>query len=169
MKIINHGKYEILTTRVDAINKFMQLQGVCRGEISGQNAIEFYCQKNGKITITNPPTRRAENDNSTNLFAEILEEDGKTYVSYYTAFSKSSNVLKIILLVTYLLIAIFAVAVTIIGRGETYYLPILVLGLALFGTKLFAGAKEEKNFPKDSEILINELEKRVEAVNLWDK
>ena len=48
-------------------------------------------------------------------------------------------------------------------------IPILFLGLLLFGFKLFSATKEEKNSPMDSEILINELEKRVEAVNLWDK
>lgn len=169
MKKISQGKYELLTTKADAIDKFMQMQGICREEISGENSIEFYCHKNGKIIITNPPTRRVERDNSTNLYAEIIEQDSKAYVTYYTAFSQSNNVLKMIFLAIYLLIAIFAIAVTIIGKVKTYYLPILVLGLVFFGIKLFASTKEEKNSPKDSEILIKELEKRVEAVNLWDK
>ena len=49
MKKINQGKYEVFTTKEDAIDKFMQMQGVCREKISGDNLIEFYCQKNGKI------------------------------------------------------------------------------------------------------------------------
>lgn len=169
MKKLSQGMYEIFTTKADAIDKLMQMQGICREEISGENLIEFYCQKNGKIVITNPPTRRVENDNSTNLFAEIIEQNGKTYVSYYTTYSKSSNIFKLIFLAIYLFMAVFAIALTIIGKEKTFYLPILALALVFFGIKLFAGTKEEKNSPKDSEILIKELKKRVEAVNLWEK
>ena len=169
MKKISQGKYEIFTTKQDAIDKFMQLQGTCREEISGENCIEFYCFENGKIIITNPPRRHIENENSTELFAEIIEQDDKTYVTYYTAFSKSSNVLKMIFIVIYLLLAVFAIIGIIIFKVKTYHLPVLAFGLISFGIKLFYSTKEEKNSPKDSAVHIKEHEKRVEAVNLWDK
>ena len=169
MSKISQGKYKLFTTKADAIDKFMQLQGVCREELSNDYLIQFYCSKKGKISITNPPKRDFENESSTSLFAEIIEQDGKTYISYYTAFSKSHNILKKIFIVIYLLMAIFAIAVAIIGKVKTYYLPILIFGVASFSIKLFAGTKEKKNSLKDSETLINELEKRVEAVNRWDK
>ena len=169
MKKINQGKYEILTTKVDAIDKFMQMQGACREQLSGENPIEFYCSNKGKITITNPPTRSVVNDTSTNLFAKIVEQDDKVYVTYYTAFSQSTNVLKTIYISIYLLMGVFAIIGTIISKVKTYYLTILAFGLISFGIKSFAIAKEETNSSKDSEILINELEKRVEAVNLWNK
>ena len=78
MKKISQGKFEICTTKADAIDKFMQMQGVCREELSSENLIEFCCSKKGKISITNPPKKHIEHTNSTNLFAEIIEEDGKT-------------------------------------------------------------------------------------------
>ena len=56
MKKISQGQFEIRTTKVDAIDKFIQMQGVCREKINGENPIEFYCSKKGKIIITNPPT-----------------------------------------------------------------------------------------------------------------
>ena len=71
---IEQGKFEIFTTKADAIDKFMQMQGVCREELSSENLIEFYCSKKGKIAITNPPKKHIEHTNSTNLFAEIIEE-----------------------------------------------------------------------------------------------
>ncbi len=166
---ISQGKYELFTTKEDAIDKFMQLQGVCREEINGENPIMFYCTKKGEILITNPPTRHVENDNSTNLFAEIIEENGKTYVTYYTSFDKSNNVLNMIFIVIYLLLAVFAIVVTIMDKDKAYYLAIFGLALPFFGVKLFASTKEEENSPKDSEILIKELKNRIEAVNLWDK
>ena len=34
MKKIEQGEFEIFTTKADAIDKFMQMQGVCREELS---------------------------------------------------------------------------------------------------------------------------------------
>ncbi|MBO5211470.1 MAG: hypothetical protein J6B80_06025 [Clostridia bacterium] len=169
MKKISQGEYQLLTTKADAIDKLMQMQGVCREEISGENAIQFYCLKNGKITIINPPTRRVENDNSTILFGRVIEKDGKTYVTYYTAFSKSNNVTKLIFLLMDFLMAAISIVYVVLSKTQMYYLPILILALPLFSFKFFVGTKEEKNSKTDSEILIKELEKRVEAVNYWDK
>jgi len=169
MKKISQGRYELFTTKADAIDKFMQLQGICREEISGEKPIEFYCTKKGKIIITNPPTKRVERHHSTNLFAEVVQQEGKTYVTYYTKFDKLNNILNLIFIVIYLLIGVLAIVFAIASKNEIYYLPILLLGVLLFGYNLLVNTKEETNSPKDSEILIKELEKRVEAVNLWDK
>ena len=171
MAKINQGKYEVFTTKEDAINKFMQLQGVCREKISEENPIEFICTKKGKIVITNPSSNRrmTDGDNATNLFAEVLEEDGKTYVNYYTEFSKANNILKLIFLVIYSLMSIFAIVLAIKLDYKMYYIPILALAILFYGIELFATTKEKKNSPKDSETLIKVLENRVEAVNLWDK
>ncbi|MBR6743138.1 MAG: hypothetical protein IKL94_01425 [Clostridia bacterium] len=169
MKKISQGKYELFTTKADAIDKFMQLQGICREEISGEKPIDFYCTKKGKIIITNPPTKRVESHHSTNLFAEVVQQEGKTYVTYYTKFDKLNNILNLIFIVIYLLIGVLAIVFAIASKNEIYYLPILLFGVLLFGYNLLVNTKEETNSPKDSEILIKELEKRVEAVNLWDK
>ncbi len=167
MKKIEQGKYEIFTTKEDAIDKFMQIQGICRENISGENTINFNCYRNGKITITNPPRRRTPN-NSTNLYAEIIEEDGKTYVAYYTEYSKSNSVFKLIYYVMLILIAVFGIIFAVICQ-KIDSLIILVSGVVLGVIEISYSTKEEKNSPKDSKILIEELEKRVEAVNQWDK
>ena len=175
MPKINQGKYEVFTTKEDAINKFMQMQGICRERISGENPIEFSCNKKGKIVIANPssnrrsPRRRTADYSSTNLFADILEQDGKVYVAYYTSFSVLNNILNCIFLVIYSLMFIFGIVLTIKLDYEFYYLPILFLGLIFSGIQIFSIVKEKKNSPKDSKTLIKVLENRVEAVNLWDK
>lgn len=166
---IAQGEFEVLTTKADAIDKFLQLQGICREEISNENSIEFYCTKKGEIVITNPPKRNVENTISTNLFAEIIERDGKIYATYYTTFSKSSNVLKMIFLAIDVIITIFAIIFAVINKEKTFSLGVLVLGLAFFVFKLLTDSQEKENSSGDSEILIKELKKRVDAVNLWDK
>lgn len=167
---VAEGRYEISTTKADAISKFRQLQGLCREEISGGNELEFNCYKNGRIVITNPSRkRRSRYTNSTNLYAEIMEEDGKTYVSYYTEFSKSNNVFKCICYAISVIFCVLGIALGVISENKIFYVVFFALGLITFVSELGSASREGKNSRKDSEILIAELEKRVEAVNLWDK
>ncbi len=170
MKRISEGRFEVFTTKADAIDKFQRLQGGCRGKIHGEKDIWFYCSRKGKITISNPPTRHIEHHNSTDLLAEIIEQDGKTYVTYYTAFSKTTNVMKIISIIVCAALAGTSVALSIANQENRlafFLFPVLALGF--FIAQLVAGVKEEKCSSEDSEIMVYELEKRVEAVNLWDK
>ena len=169
MKKIEQGKFEIFTTKADAIDKFMQMQRVCREELSSENLIEFNCSKKGKIAITNPPRKHIKNKNSTNLFAEIIEEDGKTYVTYFTVYSHFNNVLKFTSLIMLIAMAIIAVVLAVANVDKTISPIVLVFCLLFFVFQLFNSAKEQNNSPKDSEIMIKELQKRVEAINLWDK
>lgn len=170
MTKIDQGKFEVFTTKQDAIAKFMKLQGVCRERINGnEDLIEFYCLKNGKIVISNPPTRSISGENSTDLFAEVVSQDGKTYVTYYTAFSKSNQVTKFIFLIISAIIAVFIAVFAIMSEDKKAPFLILALYIAFFISQLINTLKEEKSSPKDSEILIKELENKVEAVNLWDK
>ena len=169
MRKISQGKYELSISKADAIGKFMQMQGVCREQISGESPIEFSCTEKGKISITNPPKRHIENTNSTILFAEVIEQDGKTYVSYYTAFRQSNYVTKLVLLAVDVIAAIFAVVFAVTGADKTVPLIASVLCLLFFALVFFYNTKEKGNAPNDSEILVRELEKRIEAVNLWDK
>ncbi len=169
MKKITQGKLEIFTSKADAIDKFMQMQGVCREELSNENLIEFHCSKKGKIAITNPPKKHIEHTNSTSLYAEIIEQDGKTYITYYTVYSHFNNVLKIISLIMLIVMAILAIVLAVSNVDKTVSPIVLIFCLLFFVYQLFNNAKEQKYSPNDSKIMINELEKRVDAVNLWDK
>ncbi len=169
MKKIAEGKFEIFTTRADAIDKLMQLQGLCREEINGYQRIEFYCTKKGEITATNPPSKHIEHTYSTALYGEVIEQDGKTYVEYYTVYSRYNNALKIISLVMLTVMSVFAIASAVVdSTGKAPYI-IFLLCCAFYVFQLINTLKEKKNAPRDSEIMVEELKKRVEAVNLWDK
>ena len=117
MKKLSEGKYEILTSKADAIDKFMQLQGICREELSDGQCILFYCTKKGKITVHNPQGRHYENQSSTRLCANVTEQGGKTYVTYYTAFSRFVNISKLISLVLDIIVSALCL-IMIIMSGE---------------------------------------------------
>lgn len=169
MKKIEQGKFRIFTTKADAIDKFMQMQGLCREEINDYLRIEFYCTKKGKITVTNPPSKHIEHTYSTALYGEVIEQDGKTYVLYNTVYSHYNNILKIISLVMLTVMCVFAIAFAFADSERKAPYIIFVLCCVLFIFQLINTLREKKNTPRDSEIMINELEKRVEAVNKWDE
>lgn len=49
MKKINQGKYEVLTTKEDAIYKFMQMQGICREKSAVKTRLNFTALKKAKL------------------------------------------------------------------------------------------------------------------------
>ena len=169
MKKIDQGEFKIFTTKKDAVDKFRQMQGVCRENISNEKLIQFYCDKKGEICILHPPTRRTSDCNSTNLFAKVIERDGKTFVSYYTGFSESIHVMNIIIIVIYMIMVVLGIICAIASANSIYYLLLLILSLVLFGIRLIGSTKEKANSPTDSKILVEELKNRVEAINMWDK
>ena len=174
MKKIIEGKYEILTSKEDAIDKFVQLQGACvEGINGGVDSIEFTCTKKGKMFIGDITKRRRKTFNSTKLYAQNIEENGKTYVSYFTSFSGSVFVFNLINIILLSLMSVGFTIFTGIYAIETKEKPYLPVMFCLFSVcwilEFISKLKEKKNSQKDSEIMIKELEKRIEAVNKWDK
>ena len=166
MKKISQGQFQVFATKNEAIRRFQQLQGICREDLSNGKRIQFFCSRKGKITITNPYRRRLKNENATHLFAEIVEQEGKTYVTYFTAFSSAFKLVGIWIEI----MAFIACLVSCVMNAEkAVYFIIPLFGLILFGHYLVAVSKEKENSPKDSHIMVQELQNRVEAVNRWDQ
>lgn len=169
MKKISQGKLELHTTKAQAIDRFMQMRGNCREKINGDSSIRFYCSKKGRIVITNPPARHIENVNSTNLYANVTEQDGKTYVAYYTAYSRGNNILKIVSIIITIVLTIPAIVLAVADADTTVLPVLLILCLPVSAFMLWKSVREKKNSADDSETLIKELQNRAEAVDLWDK
>ena len=164
MKKIREGKYAISTTKYDAISKFMQLQGACRETLTDDERIRFYCSKKGRLTITDPPSMRAKYyRNSTNLYGQVIVQDDETYVTYYTGFSKWNYYGHLVGIVISILGAILAFLL----EGPTM-LFLVVLCIIVLVANYLKVSKSKANAWLDSEILIKELEERVNAVNRWD-
>ena len=166
---IAEGRFELFTTKEDAIDKLRQLQGCCREEIGDGQPIVFYCTKKGRISISDPPSKYAENDCSTSLYGSVVERDGKVYVEYYTVYSHLNNVLKIIGIAMLIIMSLFSLASVVLDFTRNKPYIIFVFICAFFVFQLISTLKEKSNAPNDSRKMIEELEKRVEAVNLWDK
>lgn len=166
MKKIRQGEYELYTTKEIAIDRFMQLQGYC-GENSNENSICLFCSKKGKLTITNPLIRHKHllNEISTKLFGRIIEKDGKTFLTFYTKYSKFINTTKLIACAISIMFGILAI---ILERNLLSFL-LLAFCLGLFIYETFNITQEKYQSVEDSEIMIKALEKIIRAVNEWDK
>ena len=164
MKKIREGKYAISSTKYDAISKFRQLQDVCRETLTNGERIQFYCSKKGRLTITDPPSMRAKYyRNATNLYGQVIEQDDETYVTYYTGFSKWNYYGHLVGIVISILGAILAFLL----EGPTM-LFLVVLCIIVLVANYLKVSKSKANAWLDSDILIRELEERVNAVNRWD-
>ena len=93
MKKTTVGTLQVFTSKADAISRLMQLQGVCKDVKNSNNCrIMFHCNKQGKIIIESEWDRYDPKKAKifTTLYGEIIEQDDKTQINYYTAFDKSS-------------------------------------------------------------------------------
>ena len=142
----------------------MQLTGVCREEISDDKPIEFYCTKTGKIAISNPPTTLVTREISTKLFGKIIERDEKTFVTFQIMYSSANNFIKIIYSTLMLISTLLAFFI-----DKTAMRVALIFSFLLFGSLLISATEEKNNSPFDPELLIKELEKRVNAINNWNE
>lgn len=142
----------------------MQLTGVCREEISDDKPIEFYCTKTGKIVISNPPTTLVTREISAKLFGKIIERDEKTFVTFQIMYSSANNFIKIIYSTLMLISTLLAFFI-----DKTAMRVALIFSFLFFGSLLISATEEKNNSPFDSELLIKELEKRVNAINNWNE
>ena len=170
MKKISQGKFEVSTTKADAINKFMQLEGYCREELTYNRCLSFYCSKKGKIYISNVNSGSNKYTcDSTHLIANVVEQDGKTYVTYLTRFSSIINVIGIVFIAVYIVLYIVGIVMAVDSNIELYNILGLVAILSILIYNLFVSSNEKAKSKQDSDILIKALESKIEAVNRWDE
>ena len=120
--------------------------------------------KNRKNAISNPPTILVTREISTKLFGKIIERDEKTFVTFQIMYSSANNFIKIIYSTLMLISTLLAFFI-----DKTAMRVALIFSFLLFGSLLISATEEKNNSPFDSELLIKELEKRVNAINNWNE
>lgn len=171
MKKIAQGRYELTCTKEEAIERFQEMDGICREHISDDRAIAFCCTKKGKIAVSVPPRRRKGGifyDSATTLRGQIVEEEDKTYLTYYTTFSKFESVTKMVYAMLYMIIGIFAIVSAVANSASALAVIICIAFVALFIHRMYIIVNEKSHAWQDSEVMINVLKERVNAVNRWD-
>lgn len=173
MKKIVQGRYELLATKEEAIDRFREMQGLCREEISDDSNVVFSCTENGKIWIADASRMHIKSnpiyDSAISLHGEIVEEADKTYVTYFTAFSRFESILKVSFTALFVIVFFIAIIVAIAKAESTMRIIGCLIGFVLMVRQLYINANEKSCAYQDSQIMIKILEERVNAVNHWDK
>lgn len=169
MKKIDQGKLKLHTSKNDAINKFLQLQGVCKDVKNSNNCrVEFFCNKKGKISIVSLRDRYSIKNSQilTELYAQVIENSGETYISYYTSLKKE----KIIIIWSAFIVAIIVLLLSLlILDRKILTLGIIFLCIYALIYQLSSIKREKDNPSENSEIYIRVLEQKVDTVNNWEK
>ena len=168
MARIGQGEFPIFTTKEDAIGKFRQMQGICRNQMSDDERIEFLCTRKGRIHLGEPSSRRGP-QNPTELFGKVIARDGKTYVTYYTAFSGAGHVSNLATLLLGIAVTVFGIVFAVSAKEPAVTLAVLILCLGFWFYQLLVNLQKQNSAPADSYVLIKELERRVDAVNHWNE
>ena len=79
-------------------------------------------------------------------------------------YSSANNFIKIIYSTLLLISTLLAFFI-----DKTAMRVALIFSFLLFGSLLISATEEKNNSPFDSELLIKELEKRVNAINNWNE
>ncbi len=169
MKKIEQGTFEIFTSKDDAINKLMQLQGVCK-DIRNSNdcRILFECDKCGKIVVESDDDRYNLKKALilTKLYGEIIEQANKSYINYYVSLENKNVFLRLSMFV------IAIIVLLILGLFIDDKLKVLVaIVICIIGLvfQCISIKNEKCNSSLNSEILIKVLEDKINTINNWEK
>lgn len=171
MKKIKQGKIEVFTSKHDAINKLMQLQGLCKDvKDSNGGLINFYCNKNGKIKIECYEERLKLNFKNSRilskLYGSITEYNHQTFIVYFT----SLKITSIFARISFFLMAIVILALFLLLPVDKIKVLIVIVCLIIALIFQVITILKEKNNPHmNSEILIKVLEDKVNIINNWER
>ena len=172
MKKIAQGRYELSCTKEEAIERFQEMDGICRETISDDRTVGFFCTGKGEIVVSDPPRNMRRTmlyDSPTTLRGQIVEEEDKTYLTYYTTFSKFESVMKVIYVMLYMIMGVFAIVTAIANRESTLTVILCIAGFVFLIRQMYIVVNEKSHAWQDSEVMINVLKERVNAVNRWDE
>lgn len=168
MKKIEQGKIEVFTSKVDAIDKLMQMQGVCQEKSIDDRRIEFSCKKDGKINICFPQGRRenryGKSKLMTKLNGKVIMQDNKTYITYYTAIDRFDIFTRLFILAIAIVVCLLCF---VFVADKIKVLIATIICVAAFVFQLISIEKEDPS--SNSNILVDVLKKKIDAINAWDK
>lgn len=171
--VIDTETIELSADLPEAIERLMQMNGVCRESDSTDKRLEFYCDKKGKIFVTAPAGRYSFSfDRSSYVKAEVVNRNGKTYIDMYSVDIKGGFITSVVFAVIQILITVFISVIYALAE-----IPDLKIGLIcvfisdalLIYFSLRDLYKEKNNIAPDLEKMKTEVRKRAIAVNRWNK
>ncbi|MBR6533683.1 MAG: hypothetical protein IKT44_04580 [Clostridia bacterium] len=157
--------YEIDLPKKDVIHRLIEQDGFCRNQDSNGYQLEFNCYKDGFFLVIDPGF-----DRQVFLQGYVGSEMDKTIVKVETVKAKGRFLSSVISTVICFIISIIIAVFTFSNDGFTEVEDFLKLAVILVLPILSISAefKEKKAIPVDTDIMLNEIENRINGVIRWD-
>ena len=158
--------YELDIPKEDVIYRLREQDGFCRNEDSCGYPLEFVCYKKGDFFVKDP----GRVDRQVFLHGYLVAENDKTIVNVESVKIKGSFVYSIITNAICFMISFFLIIFLFLKGGFTGVVDLLKLLLALVLPilSMMIDFKEKNAIPADTEIMLNEIENRINGVIRWD-
>ena len=169
MKITDQGKLKLNTSKSVAIERFSELQGTYIGTKGSHDAnLVLSCNRYGDLCIRYATSKYNDKFSKilSQLNAQIITENGETYVSYYTSMNNS----RIFLVCGLLIVGIISFLGSFLFLRPD--LKTLLVAIACIITLIFqiSSIQNEKSNPyANSDIYVDALKKYIDAVDNWEK
>ena len=173
--VLDETVIELETDFETTVERLQQLQGICRETDGEQRPLQFTCTKDGEMRVDNVPSRYSASADRLNfVVGEVVEEDGKTRIKFYSIHDRSTKKLRNVVWTVYALVfavfVLFGAAALMQGARVTPKDVGTAVGfLVLLAMIQFSTARETKNQPADLEKMKAEMVNRVNAVDRWDE
>lgn len=166
--ILDETIIEINETCEETVSRLMAQQGLCRTEDSQAIPLWFYCDKKGRISISN--NARYTPNRIYSVKGKVITEDGTTKVKIQTLHNRSTVIMRIIDIISdFLVLGIYVLFLILKNPPLTIrdLIPIPIIAINTLRI-FFHTNKEKNNKTTDIAIMKQEIINRVEAVKRWD-
>lgn len=158
---------ELALPRHTVIQRLQQLQGPCSVSDSNEDRLEFTCSAKGHFWIDNVPTRsRHQAILPYYVAGEVVEENGKTVVTFRAVRRRGSKAVLAVMLVADLLLILSCFLFSLTKRAM---LLLAFLMGSLTVSSVLSFGKKESHCATDTELMKQEVLNRIEAVKRWEE
>lgn len=158
--------YEIDLPKEDVIRRLIEQDGFCRNDDTNGYQLEFNCYKDGLFLVIDPGF-----DRQVFLQGYVESEQGKTIVNVEKVKAKGRFLSSVISTAICFIISIVITVFTFMNGGfneiEDFLKLALILVLPIFS--ISAEFKEKNAIPTDTEIMLKEIDNRINGVIRWDE
>lgn len=162
---------ELKIDKETAIERLQSLENSCYTRDGNDELIVFYCTDKGQLAVTGRVNSRAFSSMRVNdVRGQIENEGGKTVVKIYSVHDRSVTIFKWIYSIVYALGLVISIVNVFLTRRSLTVDEIIsaIFGAGIAVVFFSINYSENKNTNSDFEIMVREIERRLEAAERWD-
>ena len=167
-EILDETTIQVNDSYQDTINKLRLQNGLCRKTNFDEEKLRFKCSKKGKIIVDNNSLLSYIGGYKYYAAGEVLVEDGKTVVKVYSINARYRVIFHSLIAVLLTLLFIASFSLFILNRSILRLLKTLCVFI-FAAVDIWGVISEVRRIGVNLDLMKDEIIKRVEAINHWEK